>query len=897
MKLSDLEKEGIPRRIIDLWRDRQGETLLPVQRSALKSGLLADARHHQLNVAANDRNSESGNLLVAAPTSSGKSFCAEMAAIKAVAQRQKAVLLYPLKSLLEQNARLFRRTYQAEGIKCLVSSADHPENDLAFSHGDFHIALSIYEKFDQVLTGNLDLLSNIGLIVIDELQTISEPRRGAVLERLLTKILASDYHPRLVGLSAALDETSCARLGDWLSARVLREQHRPVDLLRGVAAAGTVRFRSYNSTIDQQEPFELPQVDSEDAAGSLIEYLKNQNCPALVFLKSRQDTVRFAFRLAAAVRWSPAAVALERLHHEEPSFLTRSLIQALNRGVAFHNSDLTPKQRGIIEDSFVSKEIRVLCSTTTLALGVNLPADIVYLETVKYAPASYDHRPVLLPISRGEFENMTGRAGRLGANGDVPGKAVVLADSEFERDVLWDNYIVPDEPEPLRSVFGSMPLEDWILNIVASGLAENTESIVRVLSHSFWSCQSQDVPTPNLKDALEKLSAAGLVKWPDHDSVKPTAVGREATCSGLSTCQAEHLLAAYDEHHTDTAPGLLALALSTPEWELPPGFLTRTEVIRSALLQAAYERFGHSLSDLTPVLPSRQLDVPLEFRTTANLKALMLLDDWRQMIAVRKLEERYQIHLGQITTLGQTIGHLLSSLANLVAARNGAGETIKKIQTVAFAVRYGLDPALREIHYLLRDDISRSDYAALFQAHVVSARSMTAIAGPELARILGSESKAAGITDKLQTHIEEVEMQSVGRHDFRMTPSEPELIEIDGEFDRERYLVKIDGRPVRLTGKSFKYFTKLAWSRLNGDGGWIYKEDIEVGFNQARYLYRMKNEIATGFHSNWSILENNRLGYYRLNVDPQKIRINCDRLKSHPDWEVRQLFDESQAVN
>src|SRR5690606_28787783 len=53
---------------------------------------------------------------------------------------------------------------------------------------------------------------------------------------------------------------------------------------------------------------------------------------------------------------------------------------------------------------------------------------------------------------------------------------------------------------------------------------------------------------------------------------------------------------------------------------------------------------------------------------------------------------------------------------------------------------------------------------------------------------------------------------------------EPELVEIDGSQDRERYVIKINGLPVKLTGKSFKYFTKLAWSRRNAESGWLYKE-------------------------------------------------------------------------
>ena len=126
---------------------------------------------------------------------------------------------------------------------------------------------------------------------------------------------------------------------------------------------------------------------------------------------------------------------------------------------------------------------------------------------------------------------------------------------------------------------------------------------------------------------------------------------------------------------------------------------------------------------------------------------------------------------------------------------------------------------------------------------------------------------------------------------------EPESVEIVGTFDRERYLVKINGFPVRLTGKSFKYFTKLAWSRMKRESGWVYKEDIEVGFNQARYLYRMKNEINADLNSQWPIIENNRLGYYRLSIDPEKIQIHTRNLQDHPDYEIRSLVVPGESVS
>jgi hypothetical protein len=125
-------------------------------------------------------------------------------------------------------------------------------------------------------------------------------------------------------------------------------------------------------------------------------------------------------------------------------------------------------------------------------------------------------------------------------------------------------------------------------------------------------------------------------------------------------------------------------------------------------------------------------------------------------------------------------------------------------------------------------------------------------------------------------------------HIFAFSPT---MVEINGCYERERYLVRLDGHPFRLTGKSFRYLTMLAFRRLTDANGWIYKDEIEPGFNQARYLYRLKQEIQSG-GSAWSVFENNRLGYYRLDLEPSRLRVNFDQLKRHPDYQLRKLADE-----
>ncbi len=119
--------------------------------------------------------------------------------------------------------------------------------------------------------------------------------------------------------------------------------------------------------------------------------------------------------------------------------------------------------------------------------------------------------------------------------------------------------------------------------------------------------------------------------------------------------------------------------------------------------------------------------------------------------------------------------------------------------------------------------------------------------------------------------------------------SVPCSLQIDGASRGERFLLRVDGLPVSLTGKSFKYLVKLVCARLGQSDGWIYKDDIEIGFNQARYLYRMRREIAAQLPGyRWSVYENNRLGYYRLALDSAALDVNRETLASSPDYEVAQ---------
>jgi len=115
---------------------------------------------------------------------------------------------------------------------------------------------------------------------------------------------------------------------------------------------------------------------------------------------------------------------------------------------------------------------------------------------------------------------------------------------------------------------------------------------------------------------------------------------------------------------------------------------------------------------------------------------------------------------------------------------------------------------------------------------------------------------------------------------------------IDGSGVKDKFMVLVNGRRINLPAKSFKYLVKLTWALFRNEGGWIHKNDFEPGENQARYLYRLKNQIKPNLNPDQTLFENNRLGSYRLTVSRQGIKLNTDALLKNPDAEIKKMAEE-----
>ena len=177
---------------------------------------------------------EGKNVLIVAPTSSGKTFVGEVLAAKSAYSLKRAIFLVPFKAIAEEKHAEFRERYAPLGISVVISDGDHTESDRDIRRGDFGIAVIVYEKMAQLLIQSPGILANCTLLVVDEIQMIAHDQtRGPALEILLTHIRQLAEQPQIIGLSATMSDLG--GLDSWLDADVIDVPGRPVPLWEGIA--------------------------------------------------------------------------------------------------------------------------------------------------------------------------------------------------------------------------------------------------------------------------------------------------------------------------------------------------------------------------------------------------------------------------------------------------------------------------------------------------------------------------------------------------------------------------------------------------------------------------------------------------------------------------------------
>ncbi len=858
MNLDRLTRYNLPSGLIESWRKYQGDLLLPLQCQALKNfGLL-----------------QNQSLLISSPTSSGKTFCGELAAAKHLTEGRKVLFLVPLKALAEEKYRRFKETYGSLGVKILISTADHPENDARLEKGSFDLALLVYEKFNQLLVKNLSLLRTVSLIIIDELQLIFDSSRSATLEMALAKTRLHAKQMQVIGLSSVLD--NARELAEWLGCQLLVQRHRPAELFQGVLWQGTFRYRAHNSGQEQEEEFEwLEDSDPLQTLFANLEKLVRQDEQVLVFLKSKSSVENSALLFAERVNLPSASQAIDELSRLEPTSGQEKLLQALQGGIAFHNADLTYAERSIVEETYLRGEIKVIFCTTTLSLGVNLPAKTVFLEPQKYQNGNGSDKSVLLPIEWAEFENICGRAGRFGQQ--ESGRAILIAGNQFEAQALWERYIEAKPVRPQGQLFQS-GIEEVILDYAASvngtSLAALQDYLKDTLSYRLKPLEF------NLESAINKLCQQNLLFRTETQRIEVTNLGRVAALQNISATTACNLQDRIKQFRpVEDFSFIYSLLAQNEAREIYP-YLTRQEkkgnVYRTRLAELVLSG-KVTAAQLTGFLNQPEI---LTAEAQQRLKAAFILTNWMEGVETRELELKYQTRAGQIQQMAEQISWLCFSAA--LIAQFISPEIYPHISTLAQRLKNGVTSAGLFLAGLKIPGLGRTYIHRLEQAGLAD-RLTILEAGEEYLQRYVPENVARALLEKLSSQVETLE--------YKTETSPNVLLIIEGKPVKNRLSIIINQKEGTLAAKSFKILLKLAVRRLNSDEGWLHKDEIEPGFNQSRYISRLKKELIPYLAEGCTLIENNRLGSYRLKLDKEEIGIEWGNLEGVEDEEVRSLIE------
>ncbi|MBI2298428.1 MAG: DEAD/DEAH box helicase [Armatimonadetes bacterium] len=364
-------------------------------------------------------------VIVAAPTGAGKTVIAEYAVEQHLGQNERIIYTAPIKALSNQKFRDFSAVW---GDRIGIVTGDVSLNPEA------PVLLMTTEIFRNTVFDDPERLHDVRYVILDEIHYINDIQRGTVWEESL---LFAPPHIGFICLSATIPNLE--EFAGWIRevrpeipVETIREDHRPVPLehhlwLAGCGEASLQDLRRLDAQSAQRRrrlrPGEVRHAlgaGKRDPAGQgdIVAHLDHLGrLPALYFCFSRSACEENARRYARGdlldetdrLRILELFDSLAEQFELQPGAARDSMRGLIGQGVAFHHAGMLPLLKEIVERIFSSGLLRLLFTTETFAVGVNMPAATVVFEALE----KYDGVDTRYLLTR-EYQQMAGRAGRRG---------------------------------------------------------------------------------------------------------------------------------------------------------------------------------------------------------------------------------------------------------------------------------------------------------------------------------------------------------------------------------------------------------------------------------------------------------------------------------------------------
>jgi superfamily II RNA helicase len=364
-------------------------------------------------------------VIVSAPTGAGKTVIAEYAIEAYLKQGRRIIYTAPIKALSNQKFRDFTAAW---GDRIGIITGDVSINPTA------PVLIMTTEIFRNTVFDDPERLHDVEYVILDEIHFINDIHRGTVWEESL---LFAPQHIGFICLSATIPNLS--QFADWLrevrpqlDVAVIQEEHRPVPLEHHLwlPGHGEVQRKELRKLVDvvRAKGRKLQPNDVRKALGAgkrdpvgrgdVVLHLHHLGrLPALYFCFSRLACEELASRYRYHNLLAPGEreqlldvfdVLRERFGLTDDANADR-VRDMLSHGVCFHHAGILPMLKEIIERCFNSGLLKLLFTTETFAVGVNMPACSAVFDSLM----KYDGVDTRYLLTR-EYQQMAGRAGRRG---------------------------------------------------------------------------------------------------------------------------------------------------------------------------------------------------------------------------------------------------------------------------------------------------------------------------------------------------------------------------------------------------------------------------------------------------------------------------------------------------
>ena len=384
------------------------------------------------------------SVIVSAPTGAGKTVIAEHVINDCLEKNTKAVYTAPVKALSNQKFREFNERFPG---KIGILTGDVSINS------DAPILIMTTEIFRNKVLEETSTLEDYSWIIFDEIHYLDDYERGTVWEESLIFL---PKHMKMLALSATIPNIE--EFADWIKTihekpiKIVKEEKRPVPLHFFYQCKGEIV-----DTINKVKLIERKQRNFKtNRIFKLLNHLQaNHRLPCIFFAFGRrrceylaEETREFDFlkmhEKTDIIRLYNDLCARFDLIGDKSAM---ALIPLIEKGVAFHHAGMLPTLKEVVERLFTSRLIKVIFTTETFALGINMPAKTVVFDELRKFYGRF-HRN----LRTRDFYQMAGRAGRRSI--DTEGFVYSRINSKY-MSFYELKEIIFNEPEKVHSRFNA----------------------------------------------------------------------------------------------------------------------------------------------------------------------------------------------------------------------------------------------------------------------------------------------------------------------------------------------------------------------------------------------------------------------------------------------------------